>query len=212
MKKNTTLIIVGVVTLGVGAVVYYNWEWIQKNLLGKVGLSKAHGTVQGIIEQGEGIAMGSVNTDADELVEEAASSTPNFDEDGNMITAELDNLVFPSYEEDVWVKTSWTGVQIHKVDSGTYQFVFTQQGVPDFSIDCSNQGGSDTVPITSVANIRWKFGNTEYVGPYQPSERPVASFPETGIYEITVSFDIGNDTDGYECGFSTMKFDMQVVL
>ena len=40
----------------------------------------------------------------------------------------------------------------------------------------------------------------------------IFTFPETGIYEITVSFDIGKETDGYECGFSSMKFDLQVVL
>jgi|21_taG_2_1085346.scaffolds.fasta_scaffold17934_3 hypothetical protein len=203
MKKNTTLIIVGVVTLGVGAVIYFNWEWINKNLLGKVGLSKAHGTVQGIVDEGEGIATGSINTDANNLIEEETSDTENFDSEGNMITATLDNLVFPTYEEDVWVKSVAIGCQIHKVDSGMYQFMFTQQAEFGFTFgDC---------PIIQAMKVSWKFGNTDWVGPYLPSERPVTSFPETGIYTIQMIIVVGNNTDG-DCASMDMQFDMQVVL
>ena len=50
MKNKTTWIILGVATLGIAGVVYYNWDWIQKNLLGKATLSKSHGTVMGLVE------------------------------------------------------------------------------------------------------------------------------------------------------------------
>ncbi len=209
MKNKTTWIVLSVATLGVAGVVYYNWDWIQKNLLGKATLSKSHGTTMGIVELDE-VQTGSTNTDANNIEETGASQTnqTSYDDDGNAYQdtsiVQANSLVFPSYDTDVQVKGASVGVQVHKVDSGVYQFIPQQY---------NNFQGMDTdLTIIDAINVNYKFGaNVDYIGPYLMNEAPIGSFPASGIYPIEVNFGVGNSEEGV-VAVNILKFDLQVIL
>ena len=209
MKNKTTWIVLSVATLGIAGVVYYNWEWIQKNLLGKTTLSKSHGTTMGIVEL-DSVQTGSTNTDANDLEEAGTSQTnqTNIDEDGNYFLdtsiVQANSLIFPSFQTDVQVKGTHVGVQVHKVDSGIYQFIPQQY---------TNFQGMDTdLTIIDAINVYYKFGaNVGEVGPYLMMEAPIGSFPASGIYPIEVNFGIGNVEEGV-VAMMILKFDLQVIL
>ena len=208
MKNKTTLIVLGVATLGIGAVVYYNWAWIEKNLMGKIPLSDSHGTVMGVIEL-DGVQQGTIQTDADNIEVEIGNGSNTYveDDDGELTldttVVTVNNLVFPTFETDVQVASTNLAVQIHKVSPGMYQFVPMQIG--DFA------GIQTDLTVIDALSVGYKFGLQDSVGPYLLSEAPIASFPETGIYTIHVSFQIGSVEEGVQIGI-TMSFDMQVIL
>lgn len=209
MKNKTTWIVLSVATLGIAGVVYYNWDWIQKNLLGKTTLSKSHGTVMGLVEL-DSVQTGSTDTDANELEVAGTSQTnqTNIDEDGNYFLdstiVQTNSLIFPSYETDVQVKGTHVGVQVHKVDSGVYQFI--PQQYTNF------QGLNTDLTIIDAINVSYKFGaNVDTIGPYLLNEAPIGSFPASGIYPIEVNFGIGNSEEG-AVAIMKIKFDLQVIL
>ena len=209
MKNKTTWIVLSVATLGIAGVVYYNWDWIQKNLLGKTTLSKSHGTVMGLVEL-DSVQTGSTDTDANELEEVPPSQTNqvNIDEEGNYFLdttiVTFNTLVFPSYETDVQVKGAHVGVQVHQVDSGVYQFIPQQY---------TNFQGMDTdLTIIDAINVNYKFGaNVDTIGPYLLNEAPIGTFPASGVYPIEVYFGIGNSEEGVVAQMRLL-FDLQVIL
>ena len=209
MKNKTTWIVLGVATLGMAGIVYYNWDWIQKNLLGKIGLSKSHGTTMGIVELDE-VQTGSTNTDANNIEETGTSQTnqTNYDDAGNAFMdysiVQANSLVFPSFDTDVQVKGSSVGVQVHKVDSGIYQFIPQQYN--------NFQGVDSELTLIDAINVNYKFGaDVDSVGPYLMNEAPIGSFPASGIYPIEVWFGVGNSEDGVVAHF-VLRFDLQVIL
>ena len=209
MKNKTTWIVLGVATLGVAGLVYYNWEWIQKNLLGKAILSKSHGTVMGLVQGGE-VQTGSTNTDANNIEETGGSQTnqTSYDDDGNPYMdysiVQINSLVFPSYDTDVRVMGASVSVQVHKVDSGIYQFIPQQHD--------TFQGINNDLTIIDAINVNYKFGaDVDSVGPYLMNEFPIGSFPASGIYPIEVLFGLGNSEEGVVASLN-LKFDLQVIL
>lgn len=209
MKNKTTWIVLGVATLGVAGLVYYNWDWIQKNLLGKAILSKSHGTTMGIVELDE-VQTGSTNTDANNIEEVGASQTnqTSVDADGNYFQdtsiVQSNSLVFPDYQTDVRVMGASLSVQVHKVDSGIYQFIPQQIG--------NFQEVDTDLTLIDAINVNYKFGaNVDSVGPYLLNEAPIGSFPASGIYPTEVWFGVGNSEEGVLAYF-VFKFDLQVIL
>ena len=207
MKNKTTLFIVGGLTLGVGFLIYYNWDWIQLNILGNTTkYSDSYGTEEDVVVF-DNIQEAIVETDkpvtfasdyADEI-EIHASATQDIP-----IQYAISNILAPSPQYD-----SATGdplddiaaVQVRWIDPGTYQFFFLQGDLS--KINSPNA-------IVTTLGVQYDFGNG-YVGPYLPIESPIISFPSSGLYPIRVSADVGSLQDGPGANV-LIEFDLQVVI
>jgi len=185
MSKTNTILL-GVGTLGLGLVIYYNWDWINVNVLGNptYGYSSSFGTETDIVVLDE--TQTSIVLTGKEAITQPdgglISPNTNFD----YVTGSQDSLI---------------NVQVSWVNPGTYQFFILKGNISSIDVEPA---------ITQILEVYWNFGGENY-GPYSGTTAPVITFPSTGIYPCSFSVIVGSPEEGGAASING-EYDLQVII